>query len=281
MGSFTALMVAGTDPLGGAGVLADARAVLLHGGTPLVVETAIVDQDSTGVHGFTVVDPMITARRVRRTLADVRVDGVKLGMLGSADVALALVEVLRDQRLSSEPLNGAPLISVLDPVLAAGAGDGALARDGLLEALHLLGPELTLVTPNVPELEALTGRAVDDLAGLLDAGQALADRWGCAVFAKGGHLRPAGQDVVLHPDAPPAILPANRPWPVDVHGTGCHLSTATLCWLLRGCDVVEAADRGRRWLDAMVRAGEIACLGRGRPQFVPSAPQHLLRDPDD
>ena len=261
----TVLMIAGTDPLEGAGVIADGRVAAVHGAFSITLETALVDQDTLGVHGFESASPGGFARRLRRILENGGVDAVKIGMTGSP----ALVEVIAQELARWRSEVGGPV--VLDPVLASGAADGAsLARGEMAQALRSLLPLTTIVTPNARELAVLSAavdvaeshdQASEQARSLLDAGAE-------SVLVKGGHLEPQGVDWLVR-EGSRVVVHAGAPWGVDVHGTGCHLSTAIACRLVRG-ESLEAACRGAsRWLHGLVHAGALVRRGPGRPQFDP------------
>lgn len=258
------LFIGGTDPLLGAGVGADQAVGRAHGVQPLVLETAFVCQNSQGVHQVQSHDPTLFIARLRAVETDVRVDGIKIGMLGCPRLADVLATALAWPAWAGVPV-------VLDPVLASGgAGTSPMAVSDMEEALVRLLPRVTLVTPNRSELERLSRRRV---ASHQEAFDAAMDGWGhrgCATLIKGGHFEPRGLDMLALPDAQGGtLLPVweGTPWPVDIHGTGCHLASAIASRLACGASVLEACEQSSRWLHALVAAGAYLTLGRGRPQF--------------
>jgi hydroxymethylpyrimidine/phosphomethylpyrimidine kinase len=244
------LIVAGTDPTSGAGTVADAVLAARLGVFPCVVETAIVEQDSRGVHAVHLLDPPLVARNVRRAVEERRPAVAKLGMLGCPETVVGLASALEDIEQV-----------VIDPVLRS-TGGVALGRvdsafvDALFSLLERLGGR-ALVTPNALELGALlelerprTPAATGKLAATLAA------RTGARVLAKGGHLeRGRGTDVLVAAGGPRRFAPLS--WPEDdVRGTGCFLATAVASLLARGHELPDAVARGRRLLAAAARQAE-------------------------
>jgi hydroxymethylpyrimidine kinase/phosphomethylpyrimidine kinase len=162
------LICAGLDPSGGAGLIADVRIAGAAGVRPVGVVTALTVQSTQGVQSVHPVEAEVVGAQLAALLSDVEVRGVKLGMLGSAAIAREIAEGLH--------LTAAPV--VWDPVGAPSLGDVAFDQGRFGELLRMLGPHLTLITPNAGELAALAGRPVGDLDALAAAARALAGRRG-------------------------------------------------------------------------------------------------------
>lgn len=254
------LSVAGTDPLAGAGCAADLATFRAFGWAGCSVETAWVAQNSMGVETFVPSETLIFAQRLSAVFHDCDVAGIKVGMLASRPLIEVLAQFLTT--LKDPP----PL--VLDPVGAAGgATASALYQGDFANAFDVLFPFVTLITPNQKELHALTGVLAHTHAEAEHAAQRLHARGVDAVLLKGGHLEPRGVDrISLANDAVYDVY-RGQPWSVDIHGTGCHLSSAIACGLAEGLSLLESSERAARWLHALVRHGAYHRLGRGRPQF--------------
>ena len=259
-GARNLLVVAGLDPSGGAGFLADARVAERHGLRPVGVITALTVQTTSDVHAVEPVAAELVGAQLTALLSDAEVVAGAIGMLGDEAVAVAVAEALR--------LTAAPL--VWDPVLRASAGGAVLYRGDPRGALAVLRDHIALVTPNLAEAEALVGFEVRDVASMRRAARAIAGQ-GVACLVKGGHL--AGQaaaggivDVLAAGDSLLEIEGARVPGGEDVHGTGGALATAIACQLARGADLATAARAGagfvRERLAAPVRSG------RGRPSVM-------------
>jgi len=248
-GAGNLLLVAGLDPSGGAGFLADARVAEIHGLRPVGVVTALTVQTTSDVAAVEPVEPELVGAQLGALLSDAEVVAGAIGMLGDQAVAEAVAEALR--------LTAAPL--VWDPVLRASAGGAALYRGDPRGALATLRDHIALVTPNLAEAEALAGFAVEDVADMRRAARAIAGD-GVACLVKGGHLSGgAAVDVLAAGDELLDIEGARVPGGEDVHGTGGALATAIACHLARGASLADAARAAatfvRERLAAPVRSG--------------------------
>jgi len=242
------LSLAGHDPVGGAGIQADIETALALGCHPATVVTCLTVQDTTNVCELVPIDPEIVLKQARAVLADLPVRAIKVGLLGSAAVATAVAEVLRE---------AAEIAVVVDPVLAAGGGRD-LADPALVAALvETLLPRATLVTPNSDEARRLTGR--DDPAGCAAA----LLRTGCrAVLVTGGHE--PGERLVnrlYRPGQPERTFETPR-LSGRFRGTGCTLATAIAAGLANGLALEEAVPRAMAYTSAAIRAA--SPLGRGQ-----------------
>ena len=266
------LIIAGTDPLSGAGVIADAMTARALATFPLVVPTALVDQDSHGVHSFQSVDLDHMERTLKRTLQDGRPDAIKVGMLGDPHMASLVFRQIQ--------CHAATVPVVIDPILAGGGPNGgALTRpaatntarhrrsNSLVDVLSAVLRPTMMVTPNALELAAMLGSAPARTTEELEAqARELADDTDVMVLAKGGHTASPGVDVFVC-DAEVIRMESDRTWDADLHGTGCALSTAIAAFLARGAAPREAVTLAKRYLEARVAAGVIQ-VGQGRAQIL-------------
>lgn len=236
------LIVAGSDSSGGAGIQADIKTVTMLGGYAATAVTAVTVQDTTGVHGVHAIPVDVIVAQMRAMIDDIGVDCVKLGMLGSAEVIAAVADVLRTVTV--------PI--VLDPVMVA-KGGARLLDDDAVTALMALLPLAAIVTPNTPELAALTGVEIEDEGDALLAAQELIGLGACAVLAKGGHLD--GDEVVdwLVTRNGHTRFASPRIASRHTHGTGCTLASAIAVGLGRGETLVDAVAAARGYV-----AGAIA-----------------------
>jgi hydroxymethylpyrimidine/phosphomethylpyrimidine kinase len=241
------LVIAGLDPSGGAGLLLDARVVAELGGFPLGVATALTVQDTTGVESYEPVPPALVERQLARLAADFQIAAIKIGMLGSAEVAASVTRALAEIR--------APV--VLDPVLRSSGGATLLEEPASLAPLVA---RAALVTPNLAEAEALAGGAVRDLAQMDRAGQAILAAGAQAVLIKGGHLEGAPTDLLVEPGRRTVFEGARSAG--EAHGTGCALSASIAARIARGDRLHDAVAAAKAEV-AMGIAGAMP-LGRGR-----------------
>ncbi|SDO29191.1 hydroxymethylpyrimidine/phosphomethylpyrimidine kinase [Microbacterium sp. ru370.1] len=248
------LSIAGTDPTGGAGVQADLKSIAAFGGYGMAAVTALVAQNTLGVREVHVPPTAFLAAQLRAVSDDVEIDAVKIGMLGSVEVAATVETWLTEVQ---------PPIVVLDPVMVATSGDRLLAPDAE-EAVRALCRRAHLVTPNLPELAVLVGqpRATTWQAAVAQA-QLLAEGARTTVLLKGGHL-----DGEQSPDA---IVDGSGVTPVagrrvdtpHTHGTGCSLSSAMATLAGHGLSWPEALTRAKRWLTGALEHAGALHVGRG------------------
>ncbi len=249
------LIAAGSDSGGGAGVQADIKTVTALGGYAATAITALTAQDTRGVHAVEPVAPEFVARQLRLVLADIGADAVKTGMLHSAAVIEAVAAVLAEQAA------GLPL--VLDPVMVAKGGAALIDADAVAAVGRRLLPRATLITPNLPEAERLTGLAVADPDGMRRAAERLLERGAAAVLVKGGHLPGAELvDLLLWPGGE-RTFSDRRIDTRHTHGTGCTLASAIAAGLAQGLDLVPAVERARRYLRRAIRGAPGFGAGHG------------------
>ena len=238
------LIVAGSDSGGGAGVQADLKTVMALGGYGATAITALTAQNTLGVQGVLPVPPAFVQQQMRSVLDDIGADAVKTGMLGTADMVAAVAEVLR----------GAGLPVVVDPVMVAKGGASLLDRDAVAALVRDLLPLAAVLTPNVPEAEALLERGIPDHAAARDAARALLDIGAHAVLLKGGHLSgPVVEDILATPDGIEVIRSA-RIETRHTHGTGCTLASAVAAGLAQGMALRDAVVRAGAYVHAAILA---------------------------
>ena len=237
------LLAGGTDPSGGAGLAADIKSCSAMGGHGCICVTAITVQNSGGVQSWLPVSHNTILQQMETTCDDGLPDGVKTGMLGSIGAVEAVADVIR-RRLSTVPY-------VLDPVLAAGSGDG-LAESSLEHSIiqHLL-PLATLVTPNLDEAEAFTGKTVRDRKAMEQAALTIRDMGAENVLLKGGHLKGEPADV-LATEKGITWFPGSRIVAGKVHGTGCTLASSCATLLAAGYSPEEAVGKALVYLKGAI-----------------------------
>ncbi|WP_462320723.1 bifunctional hydroxymethylpyrimidine kinase/phosphomethylpyrimidine kinase [Halochromatium sp.] len=212
------LAIAGSDPSGGAGIQADIKAISANGAYAMAVITALTAQNTRGVHGMQLVAPEFVAAQIDAIFDDVRVDAVKIGMLGSPEITLVVAEALRRHQ---------PPAVVLDPVMAAKGGDRLLSEAAVRTLIEELLPIATVLTPNLPEAAALLGEPeLTDVSAMPALAQRLLALGPSAVLLKGGHLAGSMSPDYLASADLGLWLEAERTPTKNTHGTGCTLSSA-------------------------------------------------------
>lgn len=237
------LIIAGSDSGGGAGIQADIKAVTMFGGHAMTAITAITAQNTLRVEQVMPVPVAMVLSQMDAILTDLGADAVKLGMIGSADVAEAV----------ADRLEALDLPIVFDPVMVASSGS-PLADDPTIDSFQRLLRLATVTTPNLPELSALTSREIKDLESLEDAALDLVRATGKAVLAKGGHLESQVlTDVLVEPGGKLHRWEAERVETLNTHGTGCTLASAIACGLGQGRELADSVDRARLYVQAAIR----------------------------
>jgi hydroxymethylpyrimidine kinase/phosphomethylpyrimidine kinase/thiamine-phosphate diphosphorylase len=253
------LTIAGSDPSGGAGVQADLRVFSAVGVTGLSAITALTVQNSQGVQAVHPVDAGLLFSQIKAVLEDSAVQAIKIGMLGGAEQVEAVVAILDQFR---------PPFVVLDPVLASTGGVPLLSEAGMEMLLTKLLPLCSLVTPNIPELERLTGMPVEFGGNRYDAAQNLLDRGAQNVLIKGGHLKRAPVDVLIRPGNESVTYRAGRVQTPHTHGTGCFLASAIAACLAQELPLEDAVREAKKVLTAALNYPVVTGKGRGYPDVM-------------
>jgi len=254
------LTIAGSDSSGGAGIQADLKTFTVFRTYGMSAITALTAQNTCGVTGIFPVAPEFVRAQIDAVADDVGVDATKTGMLATAPIIRAVVAAVRAHRL-------APL--VVDPVMVAQSGARLLQDDARAALLDELVPLATVVTPNLPEAEALLDMRVADLAAMRAAARRFVELGARAALIKGGHLGSAEAIDVLYDGTAFHELRAPRRDTPHTHGTGCMTAAALAACLARGLDLVAAAHEAKRFITAAIAAG--LPLGRGAGPANPLA----------
>jgi hydroxymethylpyrimidine kinase/phosphomethylpyrimidine kinase/thiamine-phosphate diphosphorylase len=242
----TVLTVAGSDSSGGAGIQADLKAIAACGGYGASVVTALTAQNTTGVRAAEPVAAGMVRAQLAAVFDDLDVRAVKTGMLATAELVETVARVLAERR---------PPVCVCDPVMVAKSGDSLLAADAVEALRRRMLPLATLLTPNAPETEVLSGRRVRTLDDAVGAARALVALGPEAVLVKGGHLAgPRAVDVLVTRDGI-RFFEAERLSARHTHGTGCTYAAAIATHLAHGRPLVEAVLRAKRFVTEAIRHG--------------------------
>ncbi|WP_101067976.1 bifunctional hydroxymethylpyrimidine kinase/phosphomethylpyrimidine kinase [Roseovarius salinarum] len=249
------LAIAGSDPSGGAGIQADIKAISAQGGYAMAAITALTAQNTRGVAGVRLTDPEMVTAQIAAIRDDIRVDAVKIGMLGDAGIVTAVAAAL----------DGLDAPVVLDPVMVAKGGDRLLAAEAVAALRERLLPRATIITPNLPEAADLLGReAAGDPAGMEAQAQALRALGPRAVLLKGGHLGgETSPDLLADESGAVHRLTAPRHATANTHGTGCTLSSALAARLGRGEAAHEAARNAKAYVGAAIARADDLDVGGG------------------
>ena len=248
----TALSIAGTDPSGGAGIQADIKTMTANGVFATCAITALVAQNTTGVKSIVESTPDFLAEQLDCVFTDIFPDAVKTGMVSS----IPLINVIADKLQEYGAKN-----LVVDPVMVATSGDRLISEDAVSALKELLLPLATVLTPNIPEAEILSGMTITDTAGMEAAAKAISERYGCAVLCKGGHQVNDADDLLWR-NGGGKWFRGKRIHNPNTHGTGCTLSSAIASNLAKGFDLQESVRRSKAYISGAL--GAMLDLGQGR-----------------
>lgn len=243
------LIVAGSDSGGGAGIQADIKAVTALDGFAMTAITALTAQNTLGVQDVMGVDPAFIQLQMRMVLDDLGADCIKTGMLHSAEVIDAVCSVLESDAA------GIPV--VVDPVMVAKGGAALLDPDSVGTLRDRLLPCAHLITPNIPEAEALLAGSISTVDDMKDAARSLAAFGPKAVLIKGGHMEGDRlSDVLLAPgETGPElhVFETDRVQTTHTHGTGCTLASAISAGIAQGMTMPAAVGRAQAYVVEAIR----------------------------
>ena len=248
----TALTIAGSDSGAGAGIQADLKTFAAHQVFGTCAITAVTAQNTLGVTAWQALPADLVIAQIEAVAADIGVDAVKVGMLANAAIVEAVAATIAELDL--------PLV-VVDPVMIAKGGDRLLEEDAVGALRTELLPRAHVVTPNIPEAEALTGmsiRTIEDMHAAAERMHRIGPR---VVLVKGGHME--GADAIDVACIDGGFLELRRPRieTTSTHGTGCTLSSAIAANLALGAGDRQSIERARDYLDGAIR--HAPRIGRG------------------
>lgn len=247
----TALSIAGSDCSGGAGIQADLKTMTMNGVYAMSAITALTAQNTTGVSGIMEASPEFLKQQIDAIFEDIRPDAVKIGMVSSANLIRTIAERLT--------YYGATNI-VVDPVMVATAGSKLIESDAVAVLKKELLPLATVVTPNLPEAEVLSGLTIRNQEDMVAAAKTISDNYGCVVLCKGGHSVNDANDL-LYANGKAQWFMGKRIDNSNTHGTGCTLSSAIAANLAKGYDLETSVQRAKEYISGALAA--MLNLGQG------------------
>ncbi len=250
------LIVAGSDSGGGAGIQADVKTVTALGGYAATAVTALTAQNTLGVSGVVGVEPAFIQQQMRAVIDDIGIDVIKTGMLHNAEVIDAVSDII-DELDPSIPI-------VVDPVMVSQTGSSLLDPNSVQTLTRRLSLRASVMTPNIPEAEKLTGMTIRDIDGMLQAAAMLHTIGPKAVLLKGGHMQGGGSvtDILASEEGIETFESPRIDTP-HVHGTGCTLASAIATSLGQGMAVRAAVLRARAYLHEAIRTNPGLGGGQG------------------
>lgn len=242
-----ALTIAGVDPSGGAGVLADVRTFVAFGCFPTAVVTSLTFQNTTGVTGALHQSADTVRQQTLPLVHDFKISGAKTGMLPTSEVIAEVASLFRNESLPAP---------VVDPVMQATSGD-SLIDDAAVETLvRELFPLARLITPNIPEAERLTQLVIRDENEMITAAKSIQAQNAKAVLVKGGHLKRGSTEAidVLVQGGEVTVFREAMLSVGQVHGSGCTLSAAIAAGLATGLDLQDAIRKAKAYVTSLIRS---------------------------
>ena len=247
----TALTIAGSDSSGGAGIQADIKTMMANGVYAMSAITALTAQNTTGVTAILNVTPEFLAQELDAVFTYIYPDAVKIGMVSERELIRTIAARLKQY--------GAKNI-VVDPVMVATSGAKLICDEAVDILKTELFPLASVLTPNIPETEVLTGRLVRSAEDMVEAARQIAETYHCAVLVKGGHKLNDANDL-LYTDGSYRWFNGKRIDNPNTHGTGCTLSSAIASNLAKGLSMEVSVERAKEYISGALSA--MLNLGQG------------------
>lgn len=247
----TALTVAGSDCSGGAGIEADLKTMTLNGVYAMSAITALTAQNTTGVRAIQESIPEFLKEQLDAVFEDIFPDAVKIGMVSSSELICVIADRLRYHKAKN---------IVVDPVMVATSGSSLIKTDAVQTLIEKLLPIATLVTPNIPEAQVLSGLAIETEEDMMTAAKQIGNAYRCAVLLKGGHSIRDANDL-LYKNGECKWFNGKRINNPNTHGTGCTLSSAIAANLAKGYDLEISVQRAKDYISGAL--ADMLDLGQG------------------
>ena len=247
----TALTIAGSDCSGGAGIQADIKTMTMNGVYAMSAITALTAQNTTGVRKIQESTPEFLEQQIDAVFEDIFPDAVKIGMVSSSEIVCVIADRLKYHKAKN---------IVVDPVMVATSGSSLLKTDAVKTLIDVLLPIATLVTPNIPESEVLSGISIENKEDMQMAAKTIGDKYSCAVLLKGGHSINDANDL-LYANGEFKWFYGKRIDNPNTHGTGCTLSSAIAANLAKGFNVSDSVRKAKEYISDALSAG--LDLGQG------------------
>jgi len=247
----TALTIAGSDCSGGAGIQADLKTMTMNGVYAMSAITALTAQNTTGVQAIQESTPDFLKQQLDSIFEDIYPDAVKIGMVASSELICVIADRLRYYNAKNV---------VVDPVMVATSGSALMKTNAIQTLLEELFPISTVVTPNIPEAEVLSGLAIENKEDMIKAAKHIGDAYHCAVLLRGGHSINDANDL-LYANGEMIWFAGKRINNPNTHGTGCTLSSAIASNLAKGFSLAASVQRAKDYISEALAAQ--LDLGRG------------------
>ena len=247
----TALTIAGSDCGGGAGIQADIKTMTMNGVYAMSAITALTAQNTTGVRAIQEATSEFLKEQIDAVFEDIYPDAVKIGMVSSGELVCVIADRLKYHQAKN---------IVVDPVMVATRGSSLMKTDAVKTLMDVLLPIATLVTPNIPEAEVLSGLSIENKEDMQKAAKAIGDAHGPSVLLKGGHNINDANDL-LYVNGEYHWFEGKRIDNPNTHGTGCTLSSAIASNLAKGFPLAESVQMAKEYISEALSA--MLDLGKG------------------
>lgn len=248
---YKVLTIAGSDCSGGAGIQADIKTITAHGMYAMSAVTSLTAQNTTGVYGVLDSTSDFLEKQLECVFSDIMPDSVKIGMVSDKELIKVIAKKLKEYKVKN---------IVLDPVMVSTSGNKLLKDDAIDVLQKELMPLAYVITPNLDEAAVLVGAKIKSVEEMKKAAKELAEKYGCSVLVKGGHLDKKATDV-LYDEGKIFEFGAERIYTENTHGTGCTLSSAIACNIARGNNLCDSVKNAKEYLTGALKYG--LNLGRG------------------
>tara|TARA_X000000950_G_C13808934_1_gene616778 strand:+ start:456 stop:1298 length:843 start_codon:yes stop_codon:yes gene_type:complete len=246
------LIIAGSDSSGGAGIQADIKTVTALGSYAMTAVTAVTSQNTTGIKSISAIKPKEISNQIEFSVKDIRPEAIKIGMLHSKQVILAVMKSLKKINIKK---------IILDPVMVAKGGTKLINNTAIIYIKNKLMKKTLLITPNIPEAEILAGININSIKDMIHAGKILNNLGAKNVLIKGGHLKSKKMSDILINKNIIKIFESRRYNSKNTHGTGCTLSSAITTYLSCGKDLIKSCELGIKYVNEAIRSN--LKLGKG------------------
>ena len=248
----TVLIIAGSDSSGGAGIQADIKTVTALGSYAMTAITAITAQNTTGVKSIVAIKPKIISDQIEFSAKDIRPQAVKIGMLHSKEVIVAVIKCLKKMNIKK---------IILDPVMIAKGGAKLINDTAIQDLKKKLIRKTFLITPNIPESEILSEIKINSVEDMIISGKKLISLGAKNVLIKGGHLRSKKMNDILINKKFIKVFNNKKYNSKNTHGTGCSLSSAIATYLSCGKDLNKSCELGIKYVNEAIKSN--LNLGKG------------------
>ncbi len=248
----TVLIIAGSDSSGGAGIQADIKTVTSLGCYAMTAVTAVTAQNTTGVKSIVPINPKEIRKQIEFSATDIRPRAIKIGMLHSKEVILAVMKSLKKINIKRV---------ILDPVMVAKGGAKLINDKAIIHIKEKLMKKSLLITPNIPEAEILTKMTINSTNDMVKAGKILISLGAKNVLIKGGHLKSKRMNDILLSKKKIKVFKSRKYSSRNTHGTGCTLSSAIATYLSCGKDMNKSCELGIKYVNESIKSN--LNLGKG------------------